>query len=1238
MNTRKINRRSSNQKKQKSSLIGGWLPQSGISAPMTDQRSLHFESLEDRVLLAAFLFVDYGDNFPAGTLTTTQGAFRDVANDAVPANRILGTTLVDSADNFAAGKQLDIVAQVFTANERAQMLAVIQRAYLPLDLTVVELTASAQMTSDGRNVAGASSMADVINTLRAGNAAFRDAYVFVGTFIVDPGGATQQTYTGGGGLSPEGTILGEMVDLSTAANNHDDVAVVYSSGGLSNNTLNNISHEAGHLFGLRHAITNATPTTSINLFHQAEIMSYRNTNNTTSSMFTRFPMIRGDGNSPVAPPNPVNYNDLAARAGQVTTFDQLRFDGNVGANPNFTFVSGTGAHDIITITRNGANADVTIQAFADAAYTTAITVPGEADTTFSYSIPLTTTILVYAGDSNDQIIINGDLGVAVQIDGMLGTDTLIVNGSGAASATYAPAGTAPNGVDMVFSFGGTVTFASTSIVFGDFETAGSVTLQNIGTVTFVSPGGADALTMDSPLAGQSRIAGSTSGISLVPLLFFNVTTVNVDAGFGEGAGAVDVILVNSLTAAGLSAVNITSGGASDILTIAGLNPLPGQLTFDGQGGSDLINGPNTPNVWVINGANSGQLSPSAVEFLNVENINGGSTTDNFVFLPLGGLAGIVDGNAGIDVLNFGLLGSVQTTLTGLGSGGGANGFDGNTTPITGGFRDIDELIGSSVGAFDELKGINGPAQWFYTGVVGTYVFNSRTFTFSNLEVLTGGSAIERFTFKPLTTNTLFINGNLPSVLPGDLLRVDLVGVSNPQLFVTSPGNGIFTFDPPHQPILYTSIERLDVFDYGDAPNSYGTNGGTGAKHRLGSNLKLGSALDPEPNGQASAMADRDDLTGTPDDEDGVVLPTNLVAEFRGAVIVNASGSGKLDAWIDFNANGTFDVSEQIATSVPVVAGNNRIEFSVPGSAVAGSRFARFRLSVAGGLGPTGLAESGEVEDYRVPVVVLNPGTVVVLDDPLAPGESKKMLFVAGTSSNDEIIVEPYFDDNVRVVLTGRPIFGPAPLAPIQRFGVLGGAGNDRLIINNELTIPAEIYGNSGNDLILSGLGDDFLDGGYDDDVIYGYNGKDMIYGQSGSDVLYGMGGADVLLGGAGDDLMYGGGGRDLLIGGTGLDRLFGETGDDLLIGGTTSYDSNWVALGRLSSEWYSARSYNDRVFNLRTGNGPILGGSSLNFSVGTTVFGDGVEDRLYGGSDRDWFYQIDGADTLPDLEDVESVN
>ncbi|MCC7083779.1 MAG: hypothetical protein IT427_02090 [Pirellulales bacterium] len=666
------------------------------------QRSLLIEALEDRRVLHALLFVDFGDNFPSGTLATTQGGFRDVANDPTPANRVLGTTLTDSNNNFNAGTALNIVAQTFTTTERAQMMAVVRRDYLPLDIEVIELTASAQMTSDGRSVAAATSMADVVTTLRGGAAGSRDAYIFVATFIVDPGGANQKIYgNNGGGNSPGGGL--DTSDLSAASNVHDDVAAVFSNGGLSNNTLNNIAHEAGHCFGLQHAITNATGTNATDLYHQAELMSYRNTNNTTSSMFARMPMTRGDNNSPgfngsatfnaaartitqpAMPSNPfdsagfvaglsivvsgtasnngtyviqsvnatvitlttaatltdetsantsilslntVNYNDLEARNGQNSTYDQLRNDGNIGANPNFDFISGSGANDIITIVKNGGNADVTIQPFVDAAFATPITIPGFGSTSYTYSFPLSRSILVYAGDSSDRIVVDVDLGVDVQIDGMLGIDSLIVEGKGAANVTYTPDATSPAGVDIlgatnVTSFGGSVLFGGKSITFNDFETTSTVTLLDFGTVTYATPlAGADLLNVSSPSGGDPQVAGLVNGgTSVVPVVLQTVTSLSVQT--GDGSDTLTIKNAGNLVKFDIQYDGGISAGDSDKLAVTGNPGSPiARETY-------LVGATQDAGIWVLDA--DGNMGPGAagaangdelvVDFKNLEPVD-----------------------------------------------------------------------------------------------------------------------------------------------------------------------------------------------------------------------------------------------------------------------------------------------------------------------------------------------------------------------------------------------------------------------------------------------------------------------------------------------------------------------------------------------------------------------------------------------------------------------------------------
>jgi hypothetical protein len=126
-------------------------------------------------------------------------------------------------------------------------------------------------------------------------------------------------------------------------------------------------------------------------------------------------------------------------------------------------------------------------------------------------------------------------------------------------------------------------------------------------------------------------------------------------------------------------------------------------------------------------------------------------------------------------------------------------------------------------------------------------------------------------------------------------------------------------------------------------------------------------------------------------------------------------------------------------------------------------------------------------------------------------------------------------------------------------------------------------------------------------------------------------------GGAGNDHLNSGGARSILIGGPGEDRLVGGGEDDILIGGTTDYDFNDAALLALLDEWNSERSYSNRVGNVRTGAGPILGGTGYMLKRGVTVFDDGDFDRLTGSSGLDWFLFDPDEDDATDRKENNKV-
>jgi hypothetical protein len=159
-------------------------------------------------------------------------------------------------------------------------------------------------------------------------------------------------------------------------------------------------------------------------------------------------------------------------------------------------------------------------------------------------------------------------------------------------------------------------------------------------------------------------------------------------------------------------------------------------------------------------------------------------------------------------------------------------------------------------------------------------------------------------------------------------------------------------------------------------------------------------------GGASAQGPRVTVIG--DDEDGVVFTSQsnplgvLNKSIAMPIDVTVTGAGIVEAWIDFNADGDFDDSgEQIIPMnlTGAMAGAHAdlcpanltgevsnifssteattrtfcivVPPSTPTPVQPLTTYARFRVSREGGLSPTGLALSGEVEDYKL---TLLPGT------------------------------------------------------------------------------------------------------------------------------------------------------------------------------------------------------------------------------------------------------------------------
>jgi hypothetical protein len=170
-------------------------------------------------------------------------------------------------------------------------------------------------------------------------------------------------------------------------------------------------------------------------------------------------------------------------------------------------------------------------------------------------------------------------------------------------------------------------------------------------------------------------------------------------------------------------------------------------------------------------------------------------------------------------------------------------------------------------------------------------------------------------------------------------------------------------------------------DWGDLPDSYGTSAAANGPRHSSSSLKLGTAWDLEAQGYPTVDAGGDDITLTPDDEDGVSPLTRTNDNTGNFKVTVTGGPGCLNAWMDFTngttigQDGDFNdslggYSERIVNNLSIASGVSTVPFSVPTGVLptsgVTSYYFRFRLSPlpCGTIAPTGFVAGGEVEDYR----------------------------------------------------------------------------------------------------------------------------------------------------------------------------------------------------------------------------------------------------------------------------------
>jgi len=329
---------------------------------------------------------------------------------------------------------------------------------------------------------------------------------------------------------------------------------------------------------------------------------------------------------------------------------------------------------------------------------------------------------------NDDYIFSAGAGVSGAIDGGLGNNTFDYAAYTTSVTVNVSSGTATGivgGFTNIQNF-----FGSTSASGNTFQGPNTNNLWEIAIVNGASIN-IHAFTFES---FENLIGGSMNDH-----FAFNEgigVTGTIDGGSG-GTNTLDYAFFS--TAADIS-VDIATGTATSVG--GGFSNIQ---EFIGGSGLNTLTGPNTVNTWTITSANSGDINSNAFIFSAFENLIGGTMNDTFAFDSGASIAGVIDGGAGTNSLNYSAYDAPVSVNTAA-----------ETAPgIEGGFTNIQNFIGS--GSSSTLTGPNSANTWSITGNNAGNI-NAGAITFSGFDNLIGSTMNDSFAFMNGAGVTGAING------------------------------------------------------------------------------------------------------------------------------------------------------------------------------------------------------------------------------------------------------------------------------------------------------------------------------------------------------------------------------------------------------------------------------------------------------------------------------------------------
>lgn len=679
----------------------------------------------------------------------------------------------------------------------------------------------------------------------------------------------------------------------------------------------------------------------------------------------------------------------------------------------------------------------------------------------------------------------------------------------------------------------------------------------------------------------SQIENLIGGNVVDAFVFSNGTSISGNVDGGTGSDSVDYS-----SESGALTISLASSSFSNIELFIGNNI---DSTFIG---------PVSSNNWVITGNNDGTVG--TVSFNNFNNLVGNVTSDNFQFQNGSAITGSLDGNTGLDTVDFSLESGVVNVAIGASGYTRIENFIGNDISST--------LIGDNVANNWVINGTND-------GTVGAISF----FDFNNL---TGNTGIDNFSL-----NGGSITGNLDGGAGVNSITAD--NTANTWTIISADAGNVTGISG------FSNIENLngnagtDDYIFSDGSSISGIVDGGGSTDVVNQsaqsgfvNLTLGSAgyTNIESfigNGSNSTLTGENivntwTITGV---DSGTVGPINFsnISNLQGGSGDDSftTNGGTVTGLIDGGSGTDLILAENVINTWNITAANAGNVNNI--NAFTGIERLQGNANVDNFVFADGSSFVGVIDGAGGADLVDYSSETGAVNVSLATSQFQNIESFTGNTVNSTLVGENSTNtwsitgSNAGTVngtnfsgfnnVTGNASVDTFVLAGGNITGVIdGGTGNDTIQaenITNSWTVSSNDAGNLTKVNAFQNI-DNLLGGSAVDTFNIDANLSGVVDGGSGDDVIN-LGGLVVIGGG--------------LVGGTGLDSLFGPTqNSNWIISATDSGFVNSISFSQIES---LNGGIGDDAFNVANSANAIISGGISGGAGNDDLFVDyvGVSSR-----------------------------